>query len=119
MNPLQPNLNAAAESPSAIMAAGRTGHDLPQGSQAVDCAKMRSSYANTCRLALLPEELLLDFGINIQSTVANPLVTGTDRVVTSWYTAKRLLHVLQMSIEHYEMTFGAIEMDVRRRSRVV
>jgi len=37
--------------------------------------------------------------------------------VTNLYTAKRLLHVLQLTVQRHEATFGAIETDVQKRAR--
>jgi hypothetical protein len=36
--------------------------------------------------------------------------------VMNFYTAKRLLTALGMTIQRHEGTFGAIELDVRRRA---
>jgi hypothetical protein len=63
-----------------------------------------------------PEELIIDFGMNSQPFGAptEPIVV-TQRVITNYYTAKRLLHVLQMTLERHEAVFGALETDVQRR----
>jgi hypothetical protein len=82
----------------------------------VDDSKTQPSYSNFCRVTATPEEVILDFGLNAQ-----PFATGrqdvkaTERVVMNLYTAKRLLTALGMTIQRHEQTFGAIELDVRRR----
>jgi hypothetical protein len=83
-----------------------------------DDSKTAADYANFCRLLQGPEELLMDFGINLHplGTSAQPVVV-TQRVVTGWYTAKRLLHVLQVAIERHEAAFGVLETDVQKRVR--
>jgi hypothetical protein len=35
--------------------------------------------------------------------------------VTNYYTAKRLLHALQMTLQRHEATFGVLEIDVQKR----
>ena len=75
------------------------------------------SYSNFCRVTATPEEVILDFGLNPQ-----PFATGrqdvkaNQRIVMNFYTAKRLLTALGMTIQRHEGTFGSIELDVRRRA---
>jgi len=84
----------------------------------VDDSKAIVCYANFCRVTGTPEELLIDFGVNPQPVAVptEPIVV-TQRIVTNLYTAKRLMHVLQSTIERHEATFGALETDVKRRVR--
>ena len=83
---------------------------------AVDDSRATAGYANFCRMSGLPEELIVDFGLNPQPMgVATQPVVVTQRVVTGWYTAKRLLHVLQLTIERHEAAFGVLETDVQKR----
>ena len=81
-----------------------------------DDSRTTAHYANFCRLSGTPEELLIDFGIKTQSgdAAAHPIVVS-QRAVTSWYTAKRLLYVLHQSIERHEAAFGVLETDVQKR----
>ncbi len=37
--------------------------------------------------------------------------------MTNSYTAKRLLHALQLTIQRHEATFGVLEIDVQKRIR--
>ncbi len=39
----------------------------------------------------------------------------TQRIITNYYTAKRMLHALQLTIQRHEATFGVLELDVQRR----
>lgn len=50
------------------------------------------SYANFCRVTGTPEELIIDFGLNSQpfGTPTEPIQI-TQRLVTNYYTAKRML----------------------------
>ncbi len=92
----------------------------PQGQTTevvVDDSSTLPSYSNFCRVTATPEEVILDFGLNPQ-----PFATGrqdvkaNQRIVMNFYTAKRLLTALGMTIQRHEGTFGSIELDVRRRA---
>ncbi len=90
----------------------------PQGTEVhVDDSGTLPSYSNFCRVTATPEEVILDFGLNPQ-----PFATGrqdvkaNQRIVMNFYTAKRLLTALSMTIQRHEGTFGSIELDVRRRA---
>jgi uncharacterized protein DUF3467 len=90
----------------------------PQASEVVvDDKATVPTYANFCRLTATPEEVLLDFGLNPQ-----PFATGrqdvkaNQRVVMNFFTAKRLLAAIGMTIQRHEQTFGSIELDVNRRA---
>ena len=39
----------------------------------------------------------------------------TQRIITNFYTAKRMLAALQMTIQRHEATFGVLETDVQKR----
>ena len=41
----------------------------------------------------------------------------TQRIITNYYTAKRMLHALAMTLERHEATFGVVEVNVERRVR--
>ena len=91
----------------------------PQAAQVeVNDPRTMAHYANFCRLSGSPEELLIDFGLNPQPTgeTTQPVVV-TQRIVTGWHTAKRLLHVLQMTVNRHEAAFGVLEADVQKRAR--
>ena len=77
-----------------------------------------ADYANFCRISGTPEELLIDFGLNPQpvGTPTEPIVV-TQRIVTSWHTAKRLLSALKMSVDRHENVFGVLETDIQQRIR--
>lgn len=81
-----------------------------------DDSKVASTYVNFCRVTGTPEEVIVDFGLNPQPVgmPTTPIVVS-DRIVTNFYTAKRLLYALQATIERHEQTFGVIEIDVEKR----
>lgn len=75
-----------------------------------------AAYANFARVTATPEEVIIDFALN-----ANPFQAGKQevavnhRLIMNFYTAKRLLSALAMTMQRHEGTFGVIELDVRRR----
>jgi hypothetical protein len=73
-------------------------------------------YANFCRVTGTPEELILDFGLNAQpfGTPTEP-VEVKQRIVTNYYTAKRMLQALHLSVQRHEQAFGVLETDVQKR----
>ena len=96
---------------------GNQGEAQQQTEVVVDDKGTVPDYSNFCRVTATPEEVIMDFGLNTQ-----PFATGRQdvkanlRVVTNFYTAKRLLTALGMTIQRHEQTFGTIELDVRRRA---
>jgi len=84
----------------------------------IDDSRVQSIYTNFCRVTGTPEELIIDFGLNSQPVgVPTEPIAVTQRVITNYYTAKRLLNVLAMTLQRHEGTFGALETDVQRRVR--
>jgi Protein of unknown function (DUF3467) len=76
-----------------------------------------AAYSNFARVTATPEEVIIDFALN-----PNPFQAGkqevnvTQRLIVNFYTAKRLLSALGMTLQRHEATFGVIELDVRRRA---
>jgi hypothetical protein len=82
----------------------------------IDDSKIIASYANFCRVTGTPEEMIIDFGLNPQPFgVPTEPIPVTQRIVTNFYTAKRMLHALGLTIQRHEATFGALEIDVQKR----
>jgi hypothetical protein len=84
----------------------------------IDDTKALACYANFCRVTGTPEELIVDFGLNPQpmGVPTQPIVI-TQRIITNFYTAKRMLHALTLTVQRHEQTFGVLETDVQRRVR--
>lgn len=84
----------------------------------VDDSTVNAGYANFCRVASTPEELILDLGLN-----PTPYATGTvevkvsQRIIMNHFSAKRLLNALAAALSRHEQTFGTLETDVRKRVR--
>jgi hypothetical protein len=74
-------------------------------------------YANYCRVVPMPEEIMLEFGMNSEQVGPNglPAVHLTHRVICNPFTAKRLLIVLQRAVMQHEKAFGNLEIDVTKR----
>ena len=84
----------------------------------IDDSKVIAAYSNFCRVTGTPEELIIDFGLNPQPFgVPVEPIPVTQRIVTNFYTAKRMLHALQLTIQRHEATFGVLETDVQKRVR--
>ena len=85
----------------------------------VDTADMASLYANFFRVTGTPEELVLDFGLNTQLMQPGgpESVKLNQRLVMSFYTAKRLLNALSWAVNRHESTFGMVETDFQKRLR--
>ena len=82
----------------------------------IDDSGAACCYANFCRVTGTPEELIVDFGLNTQPFgVPTEPVKITQRIVTNYYTAKRMLHALSLSVQRHEQAFGVLETDVQKR----
>ncbi len=84
----------------------------------IDDSKVMATYANFCRVTGTPEEMIIDFGLNPQpfGLPSHPIPVN-QRIITNFYTAKRMLHALQLTIQRHEATFGVLETDVQKRVR--
>jgi hypothetical protein len=84
----------------------------------VDDSKAVACYANFCRVTGTPEEVILDFGLNTQPFgVPTEPISITQRITTNFFTAKRMLAALQMTVQRHEAAFGVLETDVQKRVR--
>jgi hypothetical protein len=82
----------------------------------VDDKSAVCTYANFCRVTGTPEELILDFGLNSQPFgVPTEPVCVQQRIVTNYFTAKRMLQALHLSVQRHEQAFGVLETDVQKR----
>lgn len=85
----------------------------------VDDSHVIACYANFCRVTGSPEELIIDFGLNPQpmGVPKNPIAVS-QRIIVNYFTAKRLLAALSMSVQRHESVFGVLETDVQKRLKV-
>ncbi len=84
----------------------------------VDDSNTVATYANFCRVTGSPEELIVDFGLNPQPIgVPKDPIQVKQRIIVNFFTAKRLLAALQMSVARHESVFGVLETDINKRVR--
>jgi hypothetical protein len=82
----------------------------------IDDSKAVALYANFCRVTGTPEELIVDFGLNPQPVgIPTQPIVLTQRIITNFFTAKRLLAALHMTVQRHESVFGVLETDVQKR----
>lgn len=95
-------------------------HERPPVGPAIDDSKLISGYANFIRVTGTAEEVVVDFGLHAQIAggAADPVLLQ-QRAVVNFYTAKRLLAALHMTVERYEAAFGVLETDVQKRTQLV
>lgn len=97
--------------------AAQTQAQQPVQVQVNDDAAM-ATYANFCRVTGSPEELIIDFGLNPQPVgVPKDPIQVKQRIIVNFFTAKRLLAALQMSVARHESVFGVLETDINKRVR--
>ena len=108
---------APATTPSASTEpAGQQQQQQQQQQVQVDDSAAVSSYANFCRVTGSPEELIIDFGLNSQPMgVPTEPIGIKQRIIVNFFTAKRLLAALHMSVQRHEAAFGVLETDVQKR----
>ncbi|MHB8968961.1 MAG: DUF3467 domain-containing protein [Pirellulaceae bacterium] len=89
----------------------------PQQLQVHD-ANAIALYANFCRVTGSPEELIIDFGLNPQPVgMPKDPIEVKQRIIVNFFTAKRLLAALQLSVQRHEAVFGVLETDIQKRLR--
>ncbi len=105
--------------PSAEAARGQQQQAQQPVQVQVNDEKALANYANFCRVTGSPEELIVDFGLNPQPVgIPKDPIHVTQRVIMNFYTAKRLLAALQMSVQRHEAVFGMLETDIQKRLKV-
>ena len=111
--------DAPVEAPVSTPDSGQQAPAQPQAQPQqvqVDDGDAISLYANFCRVTGTPEELLIDFGLNQQPMgVPKDPIKVKQRIIVNFYTAKRLLAALSMSVQRHEQVFGVLETDIQNR----
>jgi hypothetical protein len=112
--------STTAEKPQA--AAAPAAADQAQAQQPVQVQvndeNALATYANFCRVTGSPEELIVDFGLNPQPIgIPKDPIQVKQRIIVNFFTAKRLLAALQMSVARHESVFGVLETDINKRVR--
>ncbi len=76
-----------------------------------------AAYANVSRILATPNEVVLDFALNLNAFGAQVEDEAriVSRVVTSYDGAKRLWVHLTQTLQAYEQKYGPIELDIAKR----
>ena len=87
----------------------------------VDERDLSTSYANAFRANGTAEEVVLDFGLNMQSPAqgdqAEIIFKVNDRIVMNYYSVKRLAITLSQIVRRHEEAYGELELDVNKRRK--
>ena len=88
----------------------------------MDQREMSTSYANMVATHSMPNEVLLDFGLNLLSAPAEDgqpemIFKVNDRIIMNYYSAKQLAITLSQVIRRHEEQFGELELDVAKRRK--
>ena len=87
----------------------------------MDHREMSTSYANMVMTHSMPNEVLLDFGLNLmapptqQQEAPEMIFKVNDRIIMNYYSAKQLAITLSQVIRRHEEQFGELELDVAKR----
>lgn len=87
----------------------------------MDQRDMSTSYANMVMTHSMPNEVLLDFGLNLispptqQQGQPEMIFKINDRIIMNYYSAKQLAITLSQLIQRHEAQFGQLELDVAKR----
>lgn len=82
----------------------------------LDLSEVETSYANWYRITGTGEELLMEFALTPHlGIVTDDPIRVKQRLVLSFYTAKRLLAHLHYALKRHESFFGPLEMDLHKR----
>lgn len=83
--------------------------------------QLKTTYANVCRIAQTPNEVIVDFGMNPNffGNILDEPLRLESRIIMSHDAAKRLCLHLMASIQNYETRYGTIELDVTKRLKNV
>jgi hypothetical protein len=84
----------------------------------IDDSKAVATYANICRVTATRDEVFIDFAVDSHpSREAETPISVNRRIIVNFYTAKRLLHALRLSVERHEATFGLLDLDARNQDK--
>ena len=98
---MSPAPQASARPPAAVLS--------------VDSEGIQPVYTNFARVTNLPEELVLDFGLNTATGAGEGRIRVSQCLAMNYFTAKRLWAALGLAIQKHEQAFGVIETDINKR----
>ena len=91
----------------------------------IDERDLKTDYANAFRTNGTPEEVMLDFGLNLVGPPAQQdgqeapriVFQVNERIILNYLSAKRLATTLRRLVRRHEEQFGEIELDVTKRQK--
>jgi len=87
----------------------------------IDERNLQTSYMSGFRPTVTAEEVILDFGLNLVRPTGNKdnpaelVFQANNRLIMSYFSAKRLAMVLGQIVRRYEQQFGEIELNAAKR----
>jgi hypothetical protein len=94
------------------LSAGPDSEEQSRGVLQLRFDQAETTYANLAVLTTTPEEVVLNFGVNVTPLTADHHVNVqiSDRIIMTYATAKRLALTLSNVIRRYEAARGVIEL---------
>ncbi len=87
----------------------------------IDERNLQTSYLSGFRPTVTAEEVILDCGLNLVRPTGNKdnpaelVFQANNRLIMSYFSAKRLAMVLGQIVRRYEQQFGEIELNAAKR----
>jgi len=89
----------------------------------IDERNLQTSYVSGFRPTMTAEEVMLDFGLNLVRPTGNKdnpvelVFQANNRLIMSYFSAKRLAVALGQMVRRYEQQFGEIELNAAKRRK--
>ncbi len=87
----------------------------------IDERNLQTNYVSGFRPTMTAEEVMLDFGLNLIRPTGNKehpaelVFQANNRLIMSYYSAKRLAIALGQIVRQFEQQFGEIELNAGKR----
>ncbi len=87
----------------------------------IDERNLQTNYVSGFRPTMTAEEVILDFGLNLihptgrQEEPYEMVFQASNRLIMSYFSAKRLAGTLAQIIRRYEQQFGSVELNAAKR----
>jgi len=87
----------------------------------IDERNLQTSYVSGFRPTMTAEEVILDFGLNLihptgeKEEPFDVVFQASNRLIMSYFSAKRLTVTLAQIIRRYEQQFGPVELNAAKR----
>ena len=87
----------------------------------IDERNLQANYVSGFRPTMTAEEVILDFGLNLIRPTGNKeepyevVFQASNRLIMSYFSAKRLAAALAQIMRRYEQQFGQVELNAAKR----